>query len=100
LDAFQFVYARGADRRLFQVVDGPAAEHWERLHLISGKRRGLPFTPKEAGEAFGVSDRQARRVLTQWEQVGAVSEFERGRYVLAGYIVEAAARIQEHVQKH
>ncbi len=93
VDAFQFVYARGADRRLFQVIDGPAAEHWERLSVIVGKHRGLPFTPKEAGEAFGLTDRQARRILTQWEHVGAVNEFERGRYVLAGQIVDAAARI-------
>jgi hypothetical protein len=25
LDAFEFVYARAADRRLFRVIDGPAA---------------------------------------------------------------------------
>lgn len=93
LDAFQFVYARGEDRRLFQVIDGPAAEHWERLRIIAGKHRGMPFTPKEAGEAFGVTDRQARRILTQWEGVGAVEEVERGRYLVSGRVVEAAARI-------
>ena len=27
LDAFEFVYARGVDRRLFRVIDGPAAGH-------------------------------------------------------------------------
>jgi hypothetical protein len=95
VDAFQFVYARGADRRLFEIIDGPAAEHWERLRVIAAKHRGMPFSPKDAGEAFGVSDRQARRVLTQWEQAGAVEEQERGRYVLAGPVVEGAARIAE-----
>ncbi len=99
LDAFQFVYARGADRRLFQIIDGPTAEHWERLHLIAGKHRGMPFTPKDAGEAFGLTDRQARRILAQWEHVGSVEEQERGRYVLAGHVVEAAARLQETVTR-
>ncbi len=99
LDAFQFIYARGADRRLFQLIDGPAAEHWERLRLIAGKHRAMPFTPKEAGEAFGVTDRQARRILTQWEHIDLVEEFERGRYLLAEHVIEAAARIQGKATK-
>jgi hypothetical protein len=51
----------------------------------------MPFSPKNAGEAFGVSDRQARRPLTRWEQAGAVEEQER--YVLA--VVAGSARIAE-----
>lgn len=93
LDAFQFVYARGADGHLFHVIDGPAAEDWARLRVIAGKHRGIPFTTKEAGEAFGVTDRQARRILIQWEHVGAVEEFERGRYRLVEPIIDAVARI-------
>jgi hypothetical protein len=65
LDAFLFVYARGEDRRLFHVIDGPAAEHWERIRVIARKHLGSTFSPKEAGEAFGLTDRQARRILTQ-----------------------------------
>jgi hypothetical protein len=56
LDAFQFVHARGADRRLFPVIDGPAAEHWDRLHVIAGKHRGMPFTPKETGGLPAVAE--------------------------------------------
>lgn len=61
------------------------------LRLTTGEHRGMPFSPKNAGEAFGVSDRQARRPLTRWEQAGAVEEQER--YVLA--VVAGSARIAE-----
>jgi RecA-family ATPase len=93
MDEFEFVYARGMDRRLFRVIDGPAAAHWERLRLMA-RRQHASFTAKDAGEAFGVTDRQARRILTQWEHAGAVVESERGRYLLENHILEAAARIQ------
>jgi hypothetical protein len=93
LDAFEFVYARGADRRLFRVIDGPAAGHWERLRLIA-RRQHSSFTAKDAGETFGVTDRQARRILSQWEHIGALVESERGRYMLDGSIIEAAAHVQ------
>jgi len=95
LDALELVYARGADRRLFHVIDGPAAEHWERLQLIAERQRGSTFTTRDAGEAFGVSDRQARRVLAQWEHIGALVELERGKYSFEGHIVEAAARVRK-----
>jgi RecA-family ATPase len=95
LDAFELVYARGADRRLFHVIDGPVAEHWERLQTMADRQRGSTFTTKDAGEAFGVTDRQARRILTQWEHIGALVEPERGRYILEGHIVEAAARVRK-----
>lgn len=93
LDAFEFVYTRGEDRRLLQVIDGPAAVHWERLHKIAAKHGGLPFTTKDVGETFGLGDRQARRILNEWEQIAALNEFERGRYILQANIVEAAGRI-------
>ena len=93
LDEFEFVYARGADRKLLRVIDGPVAAHWERLRLMA-RRQHASFTAKDAGEAFGVTDRQARRILTQWEHAGAVVESERGRYVLENCVLEAAARIQ------
>ena len=44
---------------------------------------------------FGVTDRQARRILTQWEHIGALVEVERGRYSLEAQIIEAAARIRK-----
>lgn len=93
LDAFEFVYARGADQRLFRVIDGPAAGHWERLRLIA-RRQHSSFAAKDAGETFGVTDRQARRILSQWEHIGALVESERGRYMLDGSIIEAAAHVQ------
>jgi RecA-family ATPase len=93
VDSFEFVYAPGADQRLFRVIDGPAADHWERLHTIA-RRQHSSFTAKDAGETFGVTDRQARRILTQWEHIGALEESERGKYMLEGSIIEAAARVQ------
>src|SRR5215469_4678881 len=81
LDEFEFVYARRKDRRLFQVIDGSAAGHWDRLRLIA-RNKSATFTAKDAGEIFGVTDRQARRILSQWEHIGAVAESERGRYSL------------------
>ena len=41
-----------------------------------------------------MTDRQARRILTQWEHIGALVESERGRYMLDGSIIEAAAHVQ------
>jgi hypothetical protein len=49
LDAFELIYARDTDRRLFRVIDGPSAVHWERLCLIA-RRSSAFFTTKEAGE--------------------------------------------------
>jgi len=95
LDAFEFVYARGADRRLFHVIDGPAATHWQRLRLMAVRQRGTSFSTKDAGEVFGLSDRQARRILAQWESVGALTEVERGRFILENAIIEAAVRAQK-----
>jgi RecA-family ATPase len=92
LDAFQFVYARAPDRRLFPVIDGPAAEHWDRLHIIARRQQSNSFSTKDAAEAFGLTDRQARRVLVAWEHIGALVEIERGRYLLDNQIIEAAAR--------
>lgn len=99
LDEFQLVYARNADRRLFHVIDGPSADHWERLHLIAGRYRDTSFTTKDAGEAFGVSDRQAKRVLNQWEYIGALLETERGRFVLDGQILAAVTRLKNECGK-
>jgi hypothetical protein len=95
LNAFEFVYARGTDRKLFRVIDGPVAGHWDRLRLIARKQRGTSFTTKDAGEMFGLGDRQARRILTQWEHIGALVEMERGRYMLEGHICEADARVRD-----
>jgi hypothetical protein len=97
LDAFDFVYARGQDRRLFQVIDGHAAGHWDRLQTIADKHRESTFTTKDVGEAFGLTDRQARRILAQWENIGAAVETERGRYIFERHIVEAAARLKSAV---
>lgn len=97
VDAFELVYARGADRRLFPVIDGPAAVHWDRLRLMA-RRPSASFTTKEAGETFGITDRQARRILAQWESLGAIVETERGRYTLEGPVLEAAARINKSAQ--
>ena len=94
MDAFELVYARGANRKLFRVIDGPAAGHWDRLRMIARKQHGTSFTTKDAGETFGLGDRQARRILTQWEHIGALVETERGRYMLEGHIFEAAARVR------
>jgi predicted transcriptional regulator of viral defense system len=52
------------------------------------------FTIKDAAETFGVTDRQARRILAEWEHIGAAVESERGRYMLEGCIIQAAAHIQ------
>jgi RecA-family ATPase len=93
LDAFEFVYARAADRRLFRVIDGPVAGDWGRLRTIARRQQGT-FSTKDAGETFGVTDRQARRILTQWEHIGALVETERGRYALEPHILEASARLQ------
>jgi len=62
------------------------------------RRQHASFTAKDAGEAFGVTDRQARRILTQWEHAGAVVESERGRYLLQDCVLEAAERIQNAAQ--
>ncbi len=93
LDAFEFVYARGADRRLFAVIDGPAAAHWDRLRIVA-RRQYASFTAAQVGELLGVTDRQARRNLAQWEHIGAVVESERGKYMLEGSVSDAATRLQ------
>ena len=95
VDELCFVYARGDDRRLFHVIDGPPAEHWERLQLMADKEQSNAFATKKAGEAFGLGDRQARRILNQWLHIGAAVEPERGRYALEAHIVEAANRVRK-----
>jgi RecA-family ATPase len=97
LDAFALLYARGTDRRLFRVIDGSAAIHWERLRIVERKHRDASFTAKDAGEVFGLTDRQARRILGEWERIEAVSEAERGRYVLAPHVTEAATRLRQAI---
>jgi RecA-family ATPase len=99
LDAFQFVYARGADRRLFHVIEGPAANHWERIRIMAARQHGTSFTTKDAGETFGLGDRQARRILAQWESIGALTETERGRFILENKIIEAVARAQKATER-
>jgi len=63
--------------------------------MMAGRRRGTSFTTKDAGETFGVSDRQARRILVNWEHIGALVGIERGRYMLETHITEAADRISK-----
>lgn len=67
------------------------------LGAIASDRRQAPCNAlytEGSRRGIRVTDRQARRILTQREHIGAVEEFERGRYLLTEHIVEAAARIQ------
>jgi predicted transcriptional regulator of viral defense system len=67
--------------------------------MVERKHREASFTAKDAGEVFGVTDRQARRILGDWERFGAASEAERGRYVLAPQVTEAATRLRQAIEE-
>ena len=45
----------------------------------------LAIPAKDSAKMFGVTDRQMRRILSQWEYIGAVTEGERGRYILEAH---------------
>jgi hypothetical protein len=92
LDEFQLVYARNGSRQLFHVIDGNVAGDWQRINLLASKPDKSSFTTKEAAEVFGVTDRQMRRVLNGWEQIGAVIETTRGNYTFENVVIEAATR--------
>jgi len=91
LDEFQFVYARDDSRRLYHVIDGDIARDWQRIKRLAS-RPSSSFTTKEAGEVFGLSDRHMRRVLIEWERLGAVLETSRGNYAFESAVVEAAMK--------
>ena len=120
LDAFQFVYARGADRRLFPVVDGPAAEHWDRLITRDRPQASRDaFTPKETGglpagaevvgfvlqifaEAFRAGCRSRSRIRRWVPQTGVQDLAVPQHAGLRGCTVQAGQRrgcIREHARK-
>ena len=92
LDEFQFVYGRNESRQLFRIIDGDIARDWKRIQMLAGRPDKSSFTTKEAAEVFGLSDRQMRRVLNEWEHLGAVVETIRGNYTFGTVVIEAAAK--------
>ena len=94
LDEFQFIFARDAGRRLFHVVDGTIARDWQRIHQLAAKPDKSSFTTREAAETFGISDRQMRRVLNQWEHLDAVTELSRASYVFQDVVLEAVRNVR------
>jgi hypothetical protein len=95
LDEFQFVYARNASRRLTHVIDGDIAKDWQRINMLASKPGKSSFTTQESAEVFGLSDRQMRRVLSGWEQLGAVIETTRGNYTFENSVIEAVAKCRK-----
>jgi hypothetical protein len=97
VDELQFVYARGADRKLFHVISGPAAKDWERIRKIAAKQRNTPFAAKDIGETFGLSDRQAFRIIRLWESIEAITEADRGRYLFTNTITAAVENLRQRM---
>ncbi len=86
----------GPDKRLHAAAVGhEIISHWKALYIMATARDQSSFTAKDLGETMGITDRWARSHLRALYEAGAITQVERGSYIVIDEFRESAAAVQK-----